>query len=122
MKKNAGYQLQISMIKIRSERASQTVDKHSAEDLRMYAENNEEVYERFITPVVKNLRRKVKKGIYDEDKALIAWQNVIDEAAKMYDKEQGSGKGSLTMFNKATRNEAAKGLMERMSDDVFQEE
>ena len=107
---------------IRSERASQTVDKHSAEDLELYAENTAEVYERFITPVVKNLRRKVKKGIYDEDKALIAWQNVIDEAAKMYDKEQGSGKGSLTMFNKATRNEAAKGLMERMSDDVFQEE
>lgn len=107
---------------IRSERASQTVDKHSAEDLELYAENTAEVYERFITPVVKNLRRKVKKGIYDEDKALIAWQNVIDEAAKMYDKEQGSGKGSLIMFNKATRNEAAKGLMERMSDDVFQEE
>ena len=96
------------------------LDEHGAEDLELYAENTAEVYHRFITPTRNNLRKKVQNGTYDENKALKAWENVIDEAAKMYDKELGSGRGSMTLFNKSTRHEAAKRLMERMDDDVFQ--
>lgn len=99
---------------------SGVLDEHDAEDLEPYAENTAEIYHRFITPTRNNLRKKVQNGTYDENKALKAWENVIDEAAKMYDKELGSGRGSMTLFNKSTRHEAAKRLMERMDDDVFQ--
>lgn len=95
-------------------------DMADATELYLYAENTAEIYHRCIKPTIKNLQRKIAAGTYDEIKALKAWENVIDEAAKMYDKEFGSGKGSLTLFAKPTRTEAAKMLMESMTPDFLE--
>lgn len=49
--------------------------------------NTREVYFRLVEPTIKMLRKKLIKGVYDKDKAVIAWKRVADESAKMYAKE-----------------------------------
>ena len=57
------------------------------------------------------MQRKQAKGIYDHDKALKAYLNLVDEAARKYNKEFGS-KGAR-IFSKADRTEVAR----RMRDE-----
>lgn len=106
---------------IKSGRIVSEVDKDGARELALFAENTSEIYNGILTSVLTNLQRKVKKGIYDKNKAVVAWLHVIDEAAKLYDNWYGSGRDSLQLFNKATRMEAARQLMSRMDEDVFQD-
>lgn len=102
---------------INSARTPEVADMQDAEDLALFAENDHELYDMVIKPTFDNLQRKLKRGIYDKNKALIAWEHVIDEAAKAYDKQLGSKRGTMTMFNKATRKEAAKILMDSIWDE-----
>ena len=102
---------------INSARTSEVADKQDAEDLALFAENDVELYNTIIKPTFDSLQRKLKRGIYDKNKALIAWEHVIDEAAKAYDRQLGSKRGTMTMFNKATRKEAAKILMDSIWDE-----
>jgi len=106
---------------IKSGRTVSEVDKDGARELALFAENTSEIYNGILTSVLTNLQRKAKKGIYDKNKAVVAWLHVIDEAAKLYDNWYGSGRDSLQLFNKATRMEAARQLMNRMDEDVFQD-
>ena len=102
---------------INSARTPEVADMQDAEDLALFAENDHELYDMVIKPTFDSLQRKLKRGIYDKDKALIAWEHVIDEAAKAYDRQLGSKRGTMTMFNKATRKEAAKILMDSIWDE-----
>lgn len=106
---------------IKSGRTVSEVDKNGARELALFAENTSEIYNGVLTSVLTNLQRKAKKGIYDKNKAVVAWLHVIDEAAKLYDNWYGSGRDSLQLFNKATRMEAARQLMNRLEEDVFQD-
>lgn len=106
---------------IKSGRTVSEVDKEGARELALFAENTSEIYNGVLTSVLTNLQRKAKKGIYDKNKAVVAWLHVIDEAAKLYDNWYGSGRDSLQLFNKATRMEAARQLMNRLEEDVFQD-
>ncbi len=106
---------------IKSGRTISEVDKNGARELALFAENTSEIYNGILTSVLTNLQRKAKKGIYDKNKAVVAWLYVIDEAAKLYDNWYGSGRDSLQLFNKATRMEAARQLMNRLEEDVFQD-
>ena len=104
-----------------SRRIVSEVDKDGARELALFAENTPEIYNGVLTSVVKNLQKKARKGIYDKNKAVVAWLHVIDEAARLYDNWNGSGRNSLRLFDKATRMEAARQLMSRMEEDVFQD-
>lgn len=106
---------------IKSGRTVSEVDKDGARELALFAENTSEIYNGVLTSVLTNLQRKAKKGIYDKNKAVVAWLHVIEEAAKLYDNWYGSGRNSLQLFNKATRMEAARQLMSRLEEDVFQD-
>lgn len=53
--------------------------------------------------------------------AFKAWQNVADECVKWYDKEYGSGRGSLTFMSKQNRVEVAKRLMDEYTERVEEE-
>ena len=94
-------------------------DKDAAKELFLYAVNNGNLYRQRTTPAIENLRRKAQKGIYDKERAVQLWQYIADEAARMYDKEFGSGRGSMTMFNKATRNDTARQLANYYEEQVF---
>ena len=89
-------------------------DKDMADQLAGFIENNEQLYNQMIIPVIKNLSRKVQKGIFDKEKSLILWQNVADEGAKMYVQEQGG-----PSYNVATRKETAKMLSEYYDEEIM---
>lgn len=81
-------------------------------ELELYAENTSALYYNHTIPVIENLKKKYKKGQYDKEKAVNAWEYVADAAAKMYHKEFGGGCAWYDVFNKATRHEVAKCLEE----------
>lgn len=92
---------------INSARVPEKADLDMAYQLEGYIESDHVMYDQFIVPVVKNLERKMKRGIFDYDKSLILWQHVADEGAKRYVKELGG-----PSYNVATRKEVAKNLAE----------
>lgn len=89
-------------------------DEHAATELVMYIENTSD-----LSPdgpsgqgrsVLLNALRKWKKGTYDSTKAVRLFEYLAESGAKRYAKEYDSEKNWATMFNPATRHEAAKQL------------
>lgn len=84
-----------------------TLDEQAAKELYIYAMNDGTLYRRQREPIEQNLRRKITKGNYDFKKAITAWKNFADTAAKAYTREHGSGSG-FGIFTPETRRHAAK--------------
>ena len=85
-------------------------------ELFLYATNDGDLYRRMITSVIKNLRKKAIKGLYDKEKAVDAYYNVATEASKRYYKDFGY---SFTVQDRFT---AATDMEEYYRDDeVFYE-
>ncbi len=82
-------------------------DDTAARELSLYIENE---YSLVGAPnsrgkaIHANLERKVKNGTYDPAQAPAAWQYLIDEGAKKYEREMGMGP---QLFNAATRRAVA---------------
>jgi hypothetical protein len=95
----------------------QSADEHAATELVMFIENTSD-----LSPdgphgqghsVLLNALRKWKKGTYDPALAVRLFEYLTEAGAKRYAKEMGSSeKEWSTMFNPATRHEAARQLEE----------
>lgn len=97
-----------------------SVDKDAARELEIFLPNHEPIY-RQLQAVFKNLVKKFKKKMYDKAKAVKAWLNVVDNAAKMYVKEYGTrGDKWSDMFNKPTRLLAAQTIADEY-DEMIQD-
>lgn len=93
----------------------------SGDDVRelvLYITNDGELYRGMTRSIINNMRRKRKSGKYDSALAVKGWMYLADAGVRKYDKEFGSGRGSLTMLNKATREAIAEELMEYYEDEV----
>lgn len=95
-------------------------DDAEAEELALYIENTSELYHGITKSVIDNLKKKARKGLYDKERAVDAWMYAADAGAKMYDKEFGSGRGSLTMFSKSSRRKAAEELARYYEENVLE--
>ena len=91
------------------------IDEIAARELELYAVNDSEIYFKSLSPIDKNLARKVKKGIFDHGKAVKAFLYTADFAAKKYCQEFGGI--WYQVFNKATREAVAKNLVESFLTD-----
>lgn len=89
-------------------------DEQAATELVMYIENTSD-----LSPdgprgqgrsVLLNALRKWRKGTYDPAKAVTLFEYLTEAGAKRYAKEFDSEKNWSSMFNPATRHEAAKQL------------
>jgi len=60
-----------------------------ATELVVYAKGERDIYFGRIKPVIENLSKKMKKGVYDSNKAVDLWYYVATDAAKKYNKEFG---------------------------------
>ena len=56
-------------------------------ELKLYIENDSDLYRQKIVPIVKNIQRKMKSGKYDHKKAPKLWKYLVDDGAKKYAKE-----------------------------------
>ncbi len=95
-------------------------DNMNADELTMFIVNDADLYRQNIQPVLKNLAKKIKKGVYDPAKALKLWQYSAQWGAQKYTKEfRISGThGSYGMFSPHDRREAAKQLAEHYEEEL----
>ena len=65
-------------------------DAIAAREIELYADNDSQLYFSRRLPILKNLQKKYKKGIYEIDKAAKLWKYYIEAAMQKYNKEFGS--------------------------------
>lgn len=78
------------------------IDYPVARELYLFIESDGNLYRQMVVPIMRNLARKVGRGVYDKAKAVKLWQYLADEGARRYTREHGTGSG-VGIFNKPTR-------------------
>ena len=108
-------------------RASQfikeNIDSDAVNELDSFIMNNEDLYRRRFMPIISNIKRKIKKDVYDHEKAQKLWMYLVDDAAKEYVKEYGSQQDDVAnMFPKETRQKVARVISDRELENIKQGE
>ncbi|MCM1226406.1 MAG: hypothetical protein NC320_03145 [Clostridium sp.] len=98
--------------------ADNTVSQDDVDELVLYIVNDGNLYRQIAKPIIKNMKRKRENGDYNDNLAVKGWLHLAKEGVRRYDKEFGSGKGSLRFLNEATRNAIAEELKEYYEDEV----
>ena len=102
---------------------TEMIDSDATNELDTFIMNNEELYRRRFMPIISNIKRKLKKNVYDHEKAQKLWMYLVDDAAKQYVKEFGSTQDDVsTMFPKATRQQVARVISDRELENIKQGE
>jgi hypothetical protein len=101
----------------------EATDSDAVNELDSYIMNNEELYRRRFMPIIENLRRKMKRGVYDDKLAIKLWMYLIDDAAREYVKEYGTPDQDVKdMFPKETRLKVAGVIADREKENITQGE
>ena len=102
---------------------NESIDSDAVNELDSYIMNNEELYRRRFMPIISNIKRKIKKNVYDHEKAQKLWMYLVDDAAKEYVKEFGSTQDDVKdMFPKDTRQQVARQISDRELENIKQGE
>ena len=102
---------------------SENIDSSAVNELDSYIMNNEDLYRRRFMPIISNIKRKLKRNVYDHEKAQKLWMYLIDDAAKEYVKEFGSQQDDvMDMFPKETRQQVARIISDRELENIKQGE
>ena len=90
-----------------------------ARELELFIMNDENMYRRHFMQIVNNFKRKIKRGVYDHDKAPKLVMYMVDEAARQYVKMHGSPNARVQdMFPKETRLMVANKLADSIYSDI----
>jgi hypothetical protein len=91
-----------------------------AHELALFTVNDGTLYRQRAQPIMANLRKKIRSGKYDAQKALKLWAYLADAGAQAYTKEFGTPgpNGSYGVFSKADRALAAKELAEHYDEEL----
>lgn len=98
------------------------ISQEDVNELVLYITNDGQLYRQKTTPIIENMKRKRKNGKYNDNLAVKAWQYLADDGVRKYDKEFGSGKGSVAWLGKATREAIARELKDYYEDEITYEE
>ena len=102
---------------------NEAVNGDAVNELDSYIMNNEDLYRRRFMPIISNIKRKMKKNVYDHEKAQKLWMYLVDDAAKEYVKEFGSAQDDVSnMFPKETRERVARIISDRELENIKQGE
>lgn len=94
-------------------------DESLAHELRLHADNDSHLYHSSHEPIMRNLAKKAKKGVYDSEKAKKLWGYHADRAAHSYAKEHGGpGEKWHKMFPPHIRKMAAAHWEEQHRDEL----
>ncbi len=94
-------------------------DSDAVNELDSYLMNDEELYRRRFMPIIENIRRKMRRGIYDHAKVIKLWMYLVDDAAREYVKEYGSPDQDVKdMFPKETRLKVAQLIADREKENI----
>ena len=94
-------------------------DSDAINELDLYIMNDEELYRRRFMPIIENIKRKIKRGIYDHEKVIKLWMYLVDDAARQYVKEFGDPTQDVKdMFPKETRLKVAQIIADREKENI----
>ncbi len=82
-------------------------DEHAADELRLYLDNEADLYRRKMSSFIPNVRRKIEQGKYNPALAPKLWISLVDDAAKKYTKEFRNSGDRIFTFTPATRHAVA---------------
>jgi hypothetical protein len=74
-------------------------------ELKLYIDNDGQLYNSRYMPIIKNLSKKMKKGKFDKRLAVKGFMYLVDDGVKKYIRDFGGSKG---MFSKKDKIEVAK--------------
>jgi len=74
-------------------------------ELKIYIDNDGQLYNQRYMPIIKNLSKKMKKGKFDKRLAVKGFMYLVDDGARKYIRDFGGSKG---MFSKRDKIEVAK--------------
>ena len=102
---------------------NEAIDSDAVNELDSYIMNNEELYRRRFMPIITNIRRKMKRNVYDHEKVIKLWMYLVDDAARKYVQEFGSPDQDVKdMFPKETRLKVAQNIADRELENIKQGE
>ena len=102
---------------------NEAIDSDAVNELDSYINNNEDLYRRRFMPIISNIRRKMKRGVYDHEKVIKLWMYLVDDAAKAYVDEHGSiDQDVKDVFPKETRLQVAQVIADREKENIEQGE
>ena len=102
---------------------NENIDSDAVNELDTYIMNSEEMYRRRFMPIISNIKRKIKKNVYDHEKVQKLWMYLVNDAGKEYVKEYGSTQDDVaSMFPKETRLHLASVISQRELDNIKQGE
>ena len=102
---------------------TEIIDSDATNELDTFIMNNEDLYRRRFMPIISNIKRKMKRNVYDHEKAQKLWMYLVDDAAKEYVKEFGSTQDDVAdMFPKETRQQVARVISDRELENIKQGE
>lgn len=94
-------------------------DKNMVIELKMYIENDGQLYKQRLVPIVKNIQRKMKSGKYDHKKAPKLWMYLVKDGAKKYEKEFAAAEFSDGLkFSKKEMEAVAQEFADEYKDEI----
>jgi|TARA_B110001454_G_scaffold94533_1_gene89868 hypothetical protein len=87
--------------------------KDEAVELKMFIDNDPDLYRQRLIPIVKNIQKKMKSGKYDHSKAPKLWKYLVDDGAKKYAKEFPGVK-----FDKKVKDYVAQEFADEYKDEI----
>lgn len=94
------------------------INVETVRELVLFATNDGDIYRSQTTSIIKSLAKKMKRGVYDHEKATKAFEYMADTAAKKYFKEFCMGGNWYTIFPKAERTATAKELADYYIEEI----
>jgi hypothetical protein len=91
----------------------EAVDKHMVSELKLYIENDADLYRQRLVPIVKNIQKKMKSGKYDHKKAPKMWMYLVNDGVKKYVKEFPGVK-----FSKQEKEAVAQEFADEYKDEI----
>lgn len=100
-------------------RPREPADQIAARELKIYIDNDGDLYRQQTTSILKNLITKKARGVYDREKAVKLFMYLTESGAKKYAREFGSRDAVWhEMFTKPTREAAAREMVEEFEEEA----
>ena len=94
-------------------------DSDAVNELDSYLMNDEELYRSRFMPIIENIKRKMRRGIYAHEKVIKLWMYLVDDAARKYVQDYGSPDQDVNdMFPKETRLKVAQIIANREKENI----
>ena len=83
-------------------------------ELELFIMNDQDLYRQMFLPIIMNLARKMKRGVYNHQMAPKLWQYLVDQGARKYVMQHG---GTVrNTFPKQARMELAKDMADEQME------